>query len=96
MSRKRDDKSYFTIMISGILYGIYRSGPSEWSTAQPRVDAWWWEILEPVNINTDMNAKTHSNITSLIDLLNKTPDYGGLSPQEFVGHIIKGMRDNGK
>ncbi len=83
-------KDAFKVSIDGVAYNIYRDMPSTWGNYDP-VERWWWSIASKVNINTNMSNSAHEKITSLIDLLNKTPDYAGLTPQQFVAQIIKGM-----
>lgn len=80
----------FVVGIDGVQYRIYRDTPSTWSNYTPQ-ERWWWQIVSKININTNMNDSVHHKIISLIDLLNRTPDYAGLTPQQFVAQIIKGM-----
>lgn len=87
---KDKDPSYFKLAIDGVTYGIWKSSPSTWGNFGPD-ETWWWEIVGPITINTDMKPAAHAKIVDLIDLLRRTPDYAGLTPQQFVAQVLKGM-----
>ncbi len=89
MSRNKEP-SYFQLTIDGVIYGIWKSSPSDWMNYEPTA-TWWWEIVGPITINTDMKPTAHAKIVGLIDLLRKTSNYAGLTPQQFVAQVLKGM-----
>ncbi len=91
-AQKNAHDTYFTVRIEGILYGVWLDMPSQWGSFD-MIDRWWWEVVpeKSININTPMSATAHAKINSLIDLLNKTPGYAGLTPQQFVAMVLKGM-----
>lgn len=87
-----DGSTKFDVCIKGVTYAIWRAPPTSWS-GLPTDPQWWWSIKSPkANINTDMSVKAHQDIVSLIDLLNKTSDFAGLTTRQFVAKVIKGMQ----
>lgn len=70
--------SYFTLRIKGAMYGIWNDDPLGWT----------WEPVDGPS-NWRYTEETNTHIQTVCDMLNKCPDYAGLTPQQFVEQLLK-------
>ena len=83
--RRQIEPTYFIINYNKVVYGIWRE--ADWVYTFGAGGKWAWQLLDYPE--ADPTGKHNKIITDALIIMDKYPNFAGLSPKQFLQNLLK-------